>query len=256
MPPLIDEETKQMILKKTWCHGQSIAPLYGIVCIWWYFSLLLTSQSSSTSSNSLLPTTGLLLIGFGVMPAWSYLSYEAVFASPSSSRPQSQTSQSQAASYRTLMAGGSLVELCHAYVFCLSLDDLKDSTFHLLMCIASGLFFVETFAFLVVVASFGHTSRRTMPMPIDDGGQQQQQQQVLAGGGATSYEGCSDETDLPSALWWCGGLTTLWSLTGRHTSKASISIVSARQKESLGCLYYMLGIFHLKLLTNVEMLTF
>jgi hypothetical protein len=49
--------------------------------------------------------------------------------------------------------GGLLVELAHAFVFAVAMKQLSD-TFHLIMMIASGLFFIETAAFLTVVTAF------------------------------------------------------------------------------------------------------
>jgi hypothetical protein len=134
---MMDESTKDLVLKKTWCHGQAIAPIYGLICLIWF---------AHNKSIDLL-YAGLLL------PIWSYLSYRAVFTEYS---------------FSTLMIGGLLVEVAHGLVFRESLRAGLDQTSHLLMCIASGLFFVETFAFLVVVYAIrkptSHTTtlRRTI----------------------------------------------------------------------------------------------
>jgi hypothetical protein len=58
----MDEETRQMVLKKTWCHGQVLAPALGLVCLVWFAHR---------------PSFGLLYAGI-VLPAWCYVSYRNV----------------------------------------------------------------------------------------------------------------------------------------------------------------------------------
>jgi hypothetical protein len=48
---------------------------------------------------------------------------------------------------------GAIAMLAHVLVFTVAIQDLSD-TWHMLMTIASGLFFVETGAFLLVVSVF------------------------------------------------------------------------------------------------------
>ena len=127
----MDEPTRQMVLKKTWCHGQAVAPIYGVACLIWF------AHFDSPRPLSLL-YAGLLL------PYWSYSSYRAVFTEYS---------------YKTLMLGGLLVEVAHALVFRTawhagksgSDSNIQRNPWNLLMLITSGLFFIETLAFLVVV---------------------------------------------------------------------------------------------------------
>ena len=121
---MIDHETKLVLIQKTWCHGQAIAPVYGIVCLWWY------------TSNNFQPTA--LLLPSLFLPYWCYLSYRSIF---------------HQFSYRTIVLGGLLAEVSHAIVFLVAFKSVE-KTMHMLMCIASVLFFVETLAFLLVVTAF------------------------------------------------------------------------------------------------------
>jgi hypothetical protein len=122
-PSWIDEETRQMVLKKTWCHGQLVAPIYSVVLLWWYFS-----QKQS------------VVLWFPILyfPYWCYLSYKNVFSD---------------FSYPKLLAGGVLAELSHIIVLAQTIRSGLDQTVNLLLCIASSLFLFETFAFLCVVTA-------------------------------------------------------------------------------------------------------
>mmetsp|Transcript_97443 Transcript_97443/g.146035 ORF Transcript_97443/g.146035 Transcript_97443/m.146035 type:complete len:156 (+) Transcript_97443:374-841(+) len=121
---MIDQETKQILIQKTWCHGQAIAPVYGTVCLWWYVT------------NEFQPTA--LLLPSLFLPYWCYLSYRSIFVE---------------FSYRKILVGGVLAQISHIIVFVVALESVA-KTMHLLMCIASALFFVETLAFLLVVTAF------------------------------------------------------------------------------------------------------
>lgn len=125
---LIDDETQSVIIKKTWCHGQAVAPIYGVICLVWYFS-------SSTKDDNRHHHLSLLYAGI-LLPVWCYLSYRCVF---------------HEFSFKTLMVGGILVETAHALVFMVARENYNESVIHMLMMIASGLFFIETLAFLFVV---------------------------------------------------------------------------------------------------------
>jgi hypothetical protein len=72
------------------------------------------------------------------LPYWCYLSYRSIFVE---------------FSFKTIVIGGALAEFSHVLVFTVTIQAL-DKTMHLLMCIASILFFVETAAFLAVVTAF------------------------------------------------------------------------------------------------------
>jgi hypothetical protein len=137
--PLIDDETKKIIIQKTWCHGQAVAPVYGIICLWWYL------QNGHQPAQLLVPSL--------CLPYWSYLSYRSIFVE---------------FSYKTIVIGGALAELSHVLVFTVAIQAL-DKTMHLLMCIASILFFVETAAFLAVVTAFrprtGETVNSSLVLP-------------------------------------------------------------------------------------------
>jgi hypothetical protein len=122
--PLVDAETKKIIIKKTWCHGQAICPVYGIVILWWYV------ENGFRPKSLIFP--GLFL------PYWCYLSYRSIFVN---------------FDYRTILIGGLLAELSHAIVFSVALQHL-DKTMHMIIFIASILLFVETAAFLGIVTAF------------------------------------------------------------------------------------------------------
>ena len=122
--PLVDEDTKKILIKKTWCHGQAICPVYGIIVIWWYFN------------NELHP---LSLIFAGIfLPYWCYLSYKSVFVQ---------------FDYQMLLMGGFLAEVSHVIVFRQAMQHL-DRPWYMVLFIASILFFIETAAFLGVVTAF------------------------------------------------------------------------------------------------------
>lgn len=124
MPPMIDQETKQIIIQKTWCHGQAVAPVYGMVCLWWFIS------------NDFAPF--ILLIPSLFLPYWCYLSYRSIFVD---------------FSYKTILIGGILAEAAHIIVFYVAYTATHNTT-QILMLVASILFFVETAAFLGVVTTF------------------------------------------------------------------------------------------------------
>lgn len=135
--PLIDDETKQIIIQKTWCHGQAVCPIYGLIILWWYFE--------SESRPTFLVLAGLFL------PYWCYLSYRSIFVQ---------------FDYRTILLGGILAEVSHAIVFCVALQELRD-TMHMVMFITSILLFIETAAFLGVVTAFQPRVRGLSPSPVE-----------------------------------------------------------------------------------------
>jgi hypothetical protein len=120
-PSWIDEETRQVVLKKTWCHGQLVAPLYSVVLLWWYFSKTLSV---------------VIWIPILYFPFWCYLSYKNVFAD---------------FSFPKVMIGGIIAEICHIIVLTQSIRSGLDQTTNMILCVASSLFLVETLAFLCVV---------------------------------------------------------------------------------------------------------
>jgi hypothetical protein len=134
--PLIDEETRQMVIKKTWCHGQLVAPMYSIVLLWWYFAG---------------PRATILWFPILYFPCWCYWSYKNVFGD---------------FSFQQVLAGGILAELCHAIVLILAIRaGLDQSTSNLIICIAAGLFLIETAAFLCVVTALRASSRSPQSIP-------------------------------------------------------------------------------------------
>jgi hypothetical protein len=116
----LDADATAVVLKKTWCHGQAIGPLYGAVCLYLY------------ASNNL--SVGLLVAGI-VLPIWSYVSYRAVFCNYN---------------YRVVLLGGALAMLCHLWVFLIALPYVTETRF-LFLTLAAALLFLETLAFLGVV---------------------------------------------------------------------------------------------------------
>jgi hypothetical protein len=128
----MDEETRQMILKKTWCHGQVLAPALGLVCLVWFAHR---------------PSFGLLYAGI-VLPAWCYVSYRNVFGSI---HPWQ------------LVAGGVAVEIAYLAILVLSIPGAKDKSdpsrnWYTLLSVASGLLAFETLAFLAVALTLHATA--------------------------------------------------------------------------------------------------
>ena len=126
---IVDEETRRMLLRKTWCHGQAILPFYSVaIIVWWWhmegrpFRLVLASL---------------------VLPAWAWFSYRAVLA----------LDRDATLPYINFCGFGSAAMVAHLLTFTVAVRELSDMV-HMLMTIASGLFFVETCAFLLVVTVF------------------------------------------------------------------------------------------------------
>jgi hypothetical protein len=121
--PLVDEETRKIILKKTWCHGQLILPAFSFLYLY-----LFIFQNHKVY----------FLYAAIVLPCWSYASYRAVFIRYS---------------IRVLLIGGLLVELAHAGILIVALQS-PSTSLGLLLIIASVLFLIETAAFLGVATLF------------------------------------------------------------------------------------------------------
>jgi hypothetical protein len=124
--PLFDEETRELILKKTWCHGQLVLPLFAIL-----YAVEFVRPTSLHQFN------GWFLFAAVVFPFWSYISYNII------ARPGRYP-------LRPLLGGGLLVELAHAGILHTVMPTSRKSTMDLLLVIASGLFLIETAAFLCV----------------------------------------------------------------------------------------------------------
>lgn len=62
---IVDEETRQLILRKTWCHGQSILPIYSVVLLAWWWHLDKHPAQ--------------LVLASLVLPLWAWYSYQWVF---------------------------------------------------------------------------------------------------------------------------------------------------------------------------------
>ena len=116
----LDEQTSRLVVKKTWCHGQLIAPVYGLICGYWAYKVRIDDVRLWASTI--------------VMPVWSYVSYRSI-----STRP----------SYGTLLVGGFIALCVHAAVFSVAVVQTSN-TFGMIMTIFSGLLFIETLAFLCV----------------------------------------------------------------------------------------------------------
>ena len=142
---LIDEETRVMILKKTWCHGQLVLPVLSV----WYLWLLASSASSSMMDKVVLLYAGIAL------PCWSYLSYRAV----ASSGPTPAT-----------FGWGALVQLAHAGILWRAARDTLSSntTTNTILAIVSALLLIETAAFLLVLYKFGRTTTTRPPSREDE----------------------------------------------------------------------------------------
>ncbi len=132
------------MIKKTWCHGQLVAPLYSILILWWY-----AAHGWELSVSLIFPIC--------YFPYWCYLSYRNVFVD---------------FSYKTVLVGGILAEVGHLIVILQSVKDLSN-TMNLLLFIASGLFLIETAAFLCVVTALKPTDS-SFPDPGYDSGMYQE----------------------------------------------------------------------------------
>lgn len=141
----IDEETRLLILKKTWCHGQLVLPVFAILYLYLFVAL---------------PQRHLIFLWAAViLPLWSYVSYHHVLSSPVLLTTITPT---------TLFWGLAVcVEMAHLGVFWtvwgIAQEAQGQSGMNVLMLIASGLFFIETLAFLLVVRTLGGA-------PASDGG--------------------------------------------------------------------------------------
>uniref|UniRef100_A0A7S4VUQ5 Uncharacterized protein n=1 Tax=Ditylum brightwellii TaxID=49249 RepID=A0A7S4VUQ5_9STRA len=153
MADLIDAETKDIIIKKTWCHGQAVMPIYGIFLLWWFIS------------RGYQPL--ILVFPAIFLPYWCFLSYRSIFVE---------------FSYRTILIGGAFVEVSHAIVFSVAILSMKTQSggtetsssgkhaTDLLLCIAAGLFFIETLAFLGVVTALRPRIPRSSLLSVPTGG--------------------------------------------------------------------------------------
>jgi len=130
---IIDEETRQIILRKTWCHGQAILPPYSIVLLlWWWHSL---EQ----------PRPFTVVFAALVLPIWAWYSYHAVLI---------VDQNNGTLPYRNICGFGVVAMLAHLLTFRVAIQSWADSTTgHMLLAIFSGLAFVETGAFLLVVTA-------------------------------------------------------------------------------------------------------
>lgn len=121
-----------MVLKKTWCHGQVLAPAMGLLCLVWF---------------AYQPSLGLLYAGI-VLPSWCYVSYRNVFGSI-------QPWQ--------LVAGGVMVELAYLAILVLAVPNARNTSdpsrnWYTLLSVASGLLAFETLAFLAVALTLHATA--------------------------------------------------------------------------------------------------
>lgn len=143
---IVDEETRRLILKKTWCHGQAVLPVWTIVILVWWWHL----ESKPFQ----------LVLSALIFPPWSIYSYKTVIA---------LDERNGALPYPNICGFGVLAMLAHLLVFLVAIQDLSD-TFHMLLTVASGLFFVETGAFLLVVTAFrNEIAQPTATRPLNSG---------------------------------------------------------------------------------------
>lgn len=133
----MDDETRQLLLKKTWCHGQLVLPCWSLVLLAWFFHL----QPSRPY---------VLFVPILTFPAWFYISYKSVFSDFNG---------------RQLAIGGFVAEVSHVIVLVEAVKDLSD-TWNLIICIVSALFLIETAAFLCVVTAFRPKERPRANMDV------------------------------------------------------------------------------------------
>mmetsp|Transcript_39427 Transcript_39427/g.85028 ORF Transcript_39427/g.85028 Transcript_39427/m.85028 type:complete len:149 (+) Transcript_39427:188-634(+) len=126
---VVDEETRQLILRKTWCHGQAILPIYSVALLTWWWHL---------DTRPLQ-----LILASAVLPVWAWYSYHAVLV----------IDRNGTLPYTNICGFGVVAMLAHSLTFLVAIQHLAD-TVHMLVAVASGLFFVETGAFLIVVTAF------------------------------------------------------------------------------------------------------
>jgi len=142
MPPspffgVDEEDTRRLILKKTWCHGQLVLPLFAAWYLWLFFQ-----QGRGWS----------FLYAAIVLPCWSYLSWTAV----SSSTSAAAAGNGNGNKFPSLVVGGILAELAHLAVLANAVrDGTTGNATNLLLAIASGLLLFETAAFLFVLGMCG-----------------------------------------------------------------------------------------------------
>lgn len=60
---IVDEETRQLLLRKTWCHGQAVLPVYSIILLFWWYHLKAYPQ---------------LVLAAITLPIWAWFSYQWV----------------------------------------------------------------------------------------------------------------------------------------------------------------------------------
>ncbi|CAJ1959252.1 unnamed protein product [Cylindrotheca closterium] len=134
----IDEETRVLILKKTWCHGQLVLPAFSVFYLYLFFASV---------------KNFILLFAAIVLPIWSYLSYQKMISSTKAPSPH----------FFWMLA--TLAQVAHVGVFVYSLQAEETN---LLLTISSGLFFVETIAFLLVVRALGNSESRQQEQGFQD----------------------------------------------------------------------------------------
>ena len=128
--PLVDEDTRRLLLKKTWCHGQLVLPAFAL----WYFWLFIQGKGLC------------FLYGCIVLPCWSYYSWETISADT-----HHTNSGIPSKVFQKFIVGGFLVEIAHFGIFLTALQDGISTTINLFLVITSGLLFIETAAFIGVV---------------------------------------------------------------------------------------------------------
>mmetsp|Transcript_16046 Transcript_16046/g.30750 ORF Transcript_16046/g.30750 Transcript_16046/m.30750 type:complete len:173 (-) Transcript_16046:188-706(-) len=137
-----DEETRQLILKKTWCHGQAILPIYSIILIFWWYHL---------ETRPII-----LLAGAFILTYWSWTSYHELFHVINGTHHQNNSTRhdsiltQQSARHRKLCTLGFFAMFSHLATFAIAIPRCKENTMNMLMSIVSGLLFIETGAFLAV----------------------------------------------------------------------------------------------------------
>ena len=127
-PENLDAATSRLLMKKTWCHGQIIAAFQGMFYAYW----------GLCSSN--MPQACRILLGLSAvaLPVWTWTSWCAMHGRTSFHG-------------KLILGFGSALLVLYIAIFQIALRD-SDNPLQLAAMIVTALQFVETLAYLLVVA--------------------------------------------------------------------------------------------------------
>jgi len=131
---MIADEDKSLILRKVWCHGQSILPFaIGICCVVY----------TTTHSSSLPPELKIILVLSSInLFYWPFESWKAVAAAPCRSDHH----------YRCLFYGSQITIAVYVVILMFLMADAEHHDgFRLVIEFFAGLATIETVAFLIAV---------------------------------------------------------------------------------------------------------